>query len=156
MLKKLGQPVTKRHELEQAVSTYIERAAAKMRRQHLATATLQVFVTTCRSPPPTRPKLAKAALNALDNLWRPNLRYKKAGVILLDLVPAAIVQGDLWETPDTPRTKALMRTLDRLNTIHGRDTVTLALSGRKPRWGLRSEKRSPRFTTDWDELLEVA
>jgi len=27
--------------------------------------------------------------------WRPNLRYKKAGVILLDLTPAANVQGDL-------------------------------------------------------------
>jgi hypothetical protein len=46
--------------------------------------------------------------------------------------------------------------MDRLNTTHGRDTVTLALSGRKPRWRMRAERRSPRYTTDWDELLRVA
>jgi DNA polymerase V len=46
-------------------------------------------------------KLAKAAMMALGALWRPHLRYKKAGVILLDLAPAGKVQGDLWEGPDT-------------------------------------------------------
>ena len=86
--------------------------------------------------------------------WRPNLRYKKAGVILLDLTPAANVQGDLWDSPDTPKSMSLTKALDRSNAEYGRDTVSFAASGRKRRWGLRSEQRSPRFTTDWDELLK--
>lgn len=44
--RSFGRAVTARCELEEAVSTYAERAAAKMRRQDLATSTIQVFVTT--------------------------------------------------------------------------------------------------------------
>ncbi len=171
--RSFGQAVTARDDLEQAVGSYTERAAAKMRKQNLACASLQVFITTnpfkaeemqyAASKTIALPvatansaQLARAALIALAALWRPRLNYKKAGVILLDLVPAALVQGDLWEAPDTPRSKTLMRTVDSLNTIFGRDTVTLAVSGRRQRWGLRSERRSPRYTTEWDELLRVA
>jgi DNA polymerase V len=171
--RSFGKPITQRHELEQAVSSYTERAAAKMRRQNLACATLQVFVTTNRFKPAETQytgsktvslpvatsdstKLAKAALNGMAKVWRPNLRYKKAGVILLDLSPAASVQGDLWDSPDTRKSKSLMKALDRINAEYGRDTISLAASGRKRPWGMRSERRSPRYTTDWDELLKVA
>ena len=66
------------------------------------------------------------------------------------------MQGDLWDEPDTPKTKLLMRTLDRLNNDYGRDTISLAASGRKRPWGLKAERKSPRYATDWDELLRVA
>ena len=49
---------------------------------------------------------------------------------------------------------SLTKALDRINAEYGRDTVSFAASGRKRRWGLRSERRSQRFTTDWDELLK--
>ena len=160
-------------ELEQAVCSYAERAAVKLRHQRLACASLQVFVMTNRFKPSETQysgsktvslpvatadtaKLAKAALVALGALWRPHLRYKKAGVILLDLVPTTKVQGDLWEEPDTLKSKALMRAVDRLNEEFGRDTISIAASGRKRPRGLKAEQRSPRYTTDWDELLQVA
>jgi DNA polymerase V len=60
-------------------------------------------------------KLAKAALIALGAIWRPTLNYKKAGIILIDIAPACLVQGDLWDNPDSDRRKALMRAMDRLN-----------------------------------------
>ena len=171
--RSFGQVVTKRDELEHAVCTYAERAAAKMRRQQLACAEIQVFVMTNRFKPDEpqysgvktvslpvatadSTKLAKAAAIALASLYRPNLKYKKAGVILLDLTPAATVQGDLWGNPDTPKAKSLMKAIDSINAEYGRDTVSLAASGRKQAWGLRSERRSPRYTSHWDELLRVA
>jgi DNA polymerase V len=77
-------------------------------------------------------------------------------VILADLTPSSLVQADLWTAPDNARSKTLMRTIDGINARHGRDAVTLAVSGRKRPWGLRSERRSPRYTTEWDELLKVA
>ena len=170
--RSFGRVVTEREELEQAVCSYAERAAVKLRHQRLACASLQVFVMTNRFKPSDTQysgsktvslpvatadsaKLAKAAIVA-GALWRPHLRYKKAGVILLDLVPDAKVQGDLWEEPDTLKSKALMRVVDHLNEEFGRDTIGMAASGRKRPWGLKAEQRSPRYTTDWDELLRVA
>jgi DNA polymerase V len=97
-----------------------------------------------------------AAQTALDAIWRENLTYKKAGVMLLNLTPSSLVQGDLWTGPDDARSKTLMRTIDRINAHHGRDAVSLAASGRKRPWCLRSGRRSPRYTTVWRELLTVA
>jgi hypothetical protein len=125
--RSFGKPVTQRHELEHAVSTYTERAATKMRGQQLAAREVHVFAISNRFKP-------TETQDGLAAIWRENIRYKKAGVILLGLTPAASVQGDLWENPDTPTRKRLMRTIDQINADHGRDTVTLAASGRKQPW----------------------
>jgi DNA polymerase V len=53
-------------------------------------------------------------------------RYKKAGVMLLDLVPARIVQGDLWTALYSAKSKSLMTAIDI-----GRGTLTYASSGRQ-------------------------
>ena len=75
--------------------------------------------------------------------------------MLLDLVPAAAVQGGLFDAADTPRSQARMRAVDALNRRFGRDTVSFAAAGRRRGWKLRSEFLSKRFTTNWDELLRV-
>ncbi|WP_246175276.1 hypothetical protein [Bradyrhizobium paxllaeri] len=98
--------------MEEAVASYVARAAEKMRRQGLATAHLSVFVETNRFKPTDPPSnvtrsvrlpiasadtgtLAKAANRVIRAIYQPRFRYKKAGVMLLDLAPAARVQGDL-------------------------------------------------------------
>ena len=101
------------------------------------------------------PKLIQAALHGLRAIWKSGVRYKKAGVLLLDLSAATHVQGDLWTAADDNRSKALMGALDSLNGRYGRATVTLASTGRRQGWRLRAERRSARYTTDWQELLRV-
>ena len=151
---------------------YTARAAEKMRRQSLATARLSVFVET-NSFKPDDPqyhasrgielpvatadtgKLTGAAMRALAALWRPGFRYKKAGVMFVDLVRAADVQGGLFDRPDTPATQRLMRAVDSVNGRHGRYTISFASSGRHRAWKLRSEQLSLRYTTSWKELLSV-
>jgi DNA polymerase V len=101
-------------------------------------------------------KLIGAALAGLATIWRDGRRYKKAGVMLLGLHPAATVQAGLFDKPDDARRATLMRTLDRLNLRFGRDSVTFAAAGRRQRaWKLRREFLSPCYTTAWDELLRV-
>lgn len=170
--RSFGRTVTARHEMSEAVSSHTERAAEKMRRQHLAASMISVFVTTnpfkaedrqyatsygVRLPVPSADTavLLRAAAHALDRIWRDGFRYKKAGVMLLDLAPAAIVHGDLWTAPDSARRKSLMQTIDRLNADHGRGVVRFASTGIKQEWKLRCDQRSPRYTTDWNELLQV-
>jgi DNA polymerase V len=62
-------------------------------------------------------KLIAAAKHGLSAIWRPGFRYKNAGIMLLDLVPAASVQGALFDRPDTPRSRALMGAVDSLNRV---------------------------------------
>lgn len=170
--RSFGSAVTERRELEESISSHVARAAEKLRRQNLVAGVVMVFVTTN----PFRPQdqqyaasrtiglpvatadttvLVKAALIAANRLWKEGYRYKKAGITLLELSSADSVQGDLWTSPDTPRSKALMRAMDRINETHGRDAIRLAGSGIERKWKLRSEQRSQHYTTDWDELLSV-
>ena len=67
--------------------------------------------------------------------------------------PSRNVQGDLWCRPDKPRSKALMQAMDTINAEYGRNRLKLAVSGIERGWRLRSEQRSPHYTTNWDELL---
>jgi DNA polymerase V len=76
-------------------------------------------------------------------------------VIFLDLRPGTEVQGTLFGKPDTPAERRLTRTMDSLNARYGRDTVSYAASGQRRAWKLRSDQLSPRYTTDWEELLAV-
>ena len=170
--RSFGRPVLLATEMAEAVATYTARAAEKMRRQGLATANLVVFVETnrfrpddpqhCASQAVQLPvatadtgKLTAAALRGLAPIWRTGFSYKKAGVMFLDLVPAASVQAGLFDAPDSPARQRLMGIIDRLNARHGRDTISFARSGRQRAWKLRSEHHSPRYTTSWEELLRV-
>ena len=97
--------------------------------------------------------LAGAALHGLVRIYREGFRYKKAGVMLLDLSPKGMLQGVLFDEA-RPREAdvKIMAALDALNARFGRDTVTLASAGLAPRWAMRSENKTPCYTTRWDEL----
>ena len=170
--RSFGQALTKRQDVHATIGSHVERAAEKMRRQGLASTLLRVFVMT--NPfKPNEPQysnshavklpvasadtalLLRAATHCFRHIWKDGYRYKKAGIELHKLTPAALVQGDLWAAPDTRKTKALMKTIDSLNRDHGRGTLRFGTTGFQDKSALRSEKRSPRYTTCWDELLAV-
>jgi len=170
--RSFGRPVALRREMEEAVATHTARAAEKMRRQGLATASLIVFCHTNRHRPDqpqyggTRPvqltvatadtgRLTKAAMFGLDCIWRDGFLYKKAGVVFPALTKAREVQGSLFLRPDGDRSKALMASLDVLNGRYGRGTVAYGTATGARGWTLRAEHVSARFTTRWGDLLSV-
>ena len=160
--------------LEEAVSAYVQRAAEKLRRKGLVAGAVQVFLETNRFQPdpqysasrgralpaPTADTLVLhgPVLQILREIHKPGYRYQKAGVILLDLAPAGQRQLSFLEPSGEEKTRrdALMRVMDRVNTMHGRGTLTLAASGLgRKEWHMRQERRSPRYTTSWAELPVV-
>src|SRR5579884_2444226 len=160
--RSFGRPVTTHRELAEAVATFTTRAAEKMRRQALATSRLIVFVHTDRFRPEDpqygamQPvalpvatadtgKLIGAALRALAVVYRPEFSYKKAGVMFLDLIPAANVSGGLFDAPDSAASQARMRAIDILNRRFGRGTVAFAAAGIRRRWRPKSAFLSPRY-----------
>ncbi|QNU63659.1 DUF4113 domain-containing protein [Vreelandella titanicae] len=49
----------------------------------------------------------------------------------------------------------MMATIDKLNRELGKGTVQMGLPCKGSAWSLRSERRTPRYTTQWNELLIV-
>ncbi len=170
--RSFGRSIHSLQEMREAVSTYASRACEKMRRQNLATANLIVFIET--NPFRTQDqhyrasqsiqlplassdtgRITTAALSALDAVWKPGYSFKKAGVMLLDLVSATHVTSTLFDVPDSVSSQSRMKAMDALNRRFGRDTVILGSSGVKPKWSLRREMLSPCYSTDWRELVRV-
>ena len=168
--RSFGKAVLHRAELDEAVFTFTARAAGKLRRQGLAAGRLSVFVHTNpfreqdRQYNATRSvalpvasadtgRLIAAAQQVLSAIWKDGYRYKKAGVMLLDLGKAAAVSDGLFDRRDTPASLSRMKAIDTLNARYGRNTVAFGRTPQRRAWHMRSERLSRRFTTDWDELL---
>jgi DNA polymerase V len=171
--RSFGRPLTQLQPIKEALLQFIGRAGEKLRRQRLMTSHLLVFVTTnrfsttrpfygqsasMRLPYPTdyTPDLIRAAVQLLQRIYRPGFHYQKCGVMLMDLSPAAYHRRDLFDARDQARQARLMRALDRLNADHGARTVHVGnLGGHRPVWAMRQAFRSPRYTTNWQELPVV-
>ena len=75
--------------------------------------------------------------------------------MLSAISPDDAVQGNLLHTPDYQRSEQLMQVVDQLNAKMGRGTLGFAAQGIDRRWQMKQEMRSPRYTTQWNELMEV-
>ena len=170
--RSFGSKVTTLKALEEAVASYVTRACEKLRKEKLAASYLQVFVMTDRFKEgyyynsigvslPNQlsytPELIKHALECLKKLYRPNLEYKKAGVFVTDLVPENSVKFSLFEDPEIDKAKRdqIMKTMDKINSKYGKHTLKTLAQGLKQPWQMKTEKRSPRYTTVWGEVLGV-
>lgn len=168
--RSFGQRVTSKVDMEQAVAGYATHLGEKLRRHSLATDHVTVFMHT--SPFADDPQrsvsmtvdipeatndslqLIKAAKRAVDGLWKSGFRYSKAGIITQDLVPPAERQRALFDGLDHERAAKVMAAMDEANRRWGRAAVVPAAVGiaSKSAFTTKFERRSPRFTTRWDEL----
>ena len=163
-----GRSVYTLAEMEEAVSSYVTRVAEKLRGEGLAATVLTVFImtntfkdepqyrnsVTCSLPvaTDTTSELIKMALRGLRSIYLDGYRYKKAGVMCTALVSASQVQPDLFDHQDRPRSKRLMAALDTVNDRWGAGTLDYASSGLTKAWQTKCHRRSPAYTTNWDQL----
>jgi len=166
--RSFGRPVISLEHLREALSQYVSRAAEKLRAQKSRAASILVFVQTntfiegepqysasqsqALDPPTDRTsRLIAQGVAVLERIFRPGFRYKKAGVMLCGIEQAEGSQLSLLHAPDG-RGDRLMDALDRVNARWGRDTLFAASCGVERTWRMRQGKRSPRYTTVWEEL----
>ena len=160
------------HELERALSTFAARAAARLRRKHQIAGGLVAFISTgAGAAKPFRPstlvrlpypsndtsRLVTAALDGLSVLYDPNYAYRKAGVILVNLLPETAQQTTFEQTgrlEQLQRRDELMTAIDQLNRKYGTDTVKTAAQGaqERERWASQRQRVSPAYTTRWAEI----
>lgn len=167
-----GREVKSLDGLEEAVSAYISLAAEKLRSQRSICGYLQVYVMTnrfkqgqfyansagCNLLPPTAytPDLIRSAKLLVKKIYRAGYAYKKAGVILSHLKDGRGGQGFLFEEsyPDS-RKERLMKTVDAFNNRTNSGKIFLAAEGISQPWYMNQTHRSKRFTTRWDEMMEI-
>ncbi len=170
--RSFGKSVTSIIELSEALSFHCAHACEKARAQKLKAQGVCVYFRTSlydpRKPAYTaqysqvflQPSndtchITSIAKSILKKLYQPGYEYKKAGIVLLNLISDEFNQCDLFEENISSDNKNLMSLLDQANQRFGAQTLFLAAEGTEKNWVVRSARRSPRYTTCWDELREV-
>jgi DNA polymerase V len=170
--RSFGEKLTELPHLAEAVANFAASCAEKLRKQHTLASVLTVFIHTnpfatsqaqyfnqklMQLPVPTNDttELIEFALRALNSIFAEGYRYKKAGVIVSEIVPERPVQGDLFDTRNREKFSKAMRVMDDLNATYGQQKVKIAAQGFGRKWKLKNEKLSPCYTTKLGDILEV-
>ena len=102
-------------------------------------------------------EIAGAAMDILEKLYKPGIRYKRSGVVLSEISPDRSIQLDLFDpVAGREERKVLSGTIDNMNRKFGLKSVRLAVEdGEADHWKSKSEHRSPNYLTDIDEILTI-
>ena len=171
--KSFGRKLEDLERIEEACAYYISEVAEVLRAQKSCASYVQIFLVTnyhsridkqysksitATMPIPTQDTftLITESRKALHHIYKPGYKYKKVGVNLTGIIPQETVQGNLFKQPPKVAHPKLTQTLDRLNMKFGKMTVASAMIGtRVAEWELIKRERSPRYTTQWKELLTI-
>ena len=65
------------------------------------------------------------------------------------------IAKEIFFFEDTKKDNNLIFIIDKINNRFNSDTLRLATQPLSPKWGMRQMKKSPSYTTSWNELLVV-
>jgi len=165
-----GIPVSSLSELSEAVITYTTRVAEKLRRQRSVTAMVCVFIQTdpfkkkdrqynprrlihLTNPTDDTRILINAVLTGLKSIYKPGFSYKKAGVLLDDLLPFSQHQKSLFDDKEAQvHSEFLMQAIDGINNTMGSGTIKFLGEGLEKQWRAKAEKKTRCYTTRIDEI----
>lgn len=170
--RSFGKPVTDLQPLIEAVSVFASRAAEKLRKQGSLASKVLVFTHTSphragprfsgstvmplRRPTADTALLVESACAGMKHIYKPGFQLIKAGVMLLDVMPDECQQSELDLEDEEPQDRSrLMVALDALNGRFGKGTVHVASTGldNQPKaWGMKQERRTPQYTTCWEDV----
>jgi len=170
--RSFGQMLSDYETVAEAVANHAASCSAKLRAQKSAAGVVQVFIHTngfrkdlaqygnniclqLSQPSNDAGTLIHTALLGLQHIFVKGYSYKKAGIIVSELSASNALQGNLFEA-EHPKKKEVAKVLDALNKRFGSQKLRIAAQGFGKTWHLKQEKRSPCYTTRWDNLLTIS
>nr|WP_310740998.1 DUF4113 domain-containing protein [Ideonella benzenivorans] len=120
-----------------------------------------------RRPTANTGLIVTSAVSGLKALYKAGYKFAKAGVMLVDLQAATVVQHELdlvggldpqgRPVKERDERARLMSAMDRVNERYGRGAISIASAGTAARaaertWAMKQERRTPRYTTSWAEM----
>lgn len=100
-------------------------------------------------------ELISYALAAFRRAYRPGALYKKAGVVLLKIIPETAIVPDLFDTKDRDKDKRLQRVLDHIDDRHGKRAIILGSQIQSQQTVYKNEHKSPLYTTDLRDIITL-
>ena len=160
--------------LKTSVAEFAASCANKLRGQHSVAAEVTVFVSSNRfredlpqygnvavinlgTQTADTMEIVNAAHQALSEIFREGIQYKKAGVILSRITDASAIQQSLFDPiPNRPQRHHLMAQIDSLNHRFGLKTIRLAAeAGEAQSWRPKSQHRSGNYLSDLAQILTI-
>lgn len=161
-------------ELKRTMGYFISRAAHNMRRKNVKAKFMTLFLARknwgnekefikfnssyCKFITPINDtfNLTRAGERLLKYLYKKGELYKKMGVIFSDLKNESTMQYTIFDIFEMDnKIKEINNVMDSVNDKYGFGTLRIGTCGEKRVFRPKADKRSRRYTTDWDELLEA-
>ncbi len=169
--RSFGRSVRDIADLQAAIANHVATACTKLRAQKSRASAISVYLWGKMAPIDERERsemirgfsvpssdtgyITGYAQECLRELYKTGYTYRKTGIVLLGLMPTGFEQQTLFERTDYNRQDITMQAIDSLNKQYGNNTVFTAAQGIDREWNARSDMCSKRYTTRWDELMEV-
>jgi DNA polymerase V len=158
-------------EVRERVTTFTFSCSEKLRSQHSLCSSMMIFVesnrfkeidefysnsVTVKLPFPTNSsiELSTFATMGLKAIFKDNIGYKRAGVIVMDFVPDNEYQPSLFANTN-PKHIQLMNAVDTLNSKFGMQKVRLGSQDPKVH-KMKQEKLSPKYSTCFKDIINVS
>lgn len=166
--RSFSEKVTTRDGMRQVLSIYAQQASTRLMKHQQVAKILTTFAGTShyteqirypsqmvRLPFPTADpvELTRAAYRLLPQIEE-GVKWARAGVMLTDLKPAAIIQPlDLFR--HAHEDAGIATIIDQVQKKAGREVLGLGWGGMRPgpSWQMQRNMLSKRATTHWDELI---
>ncbi len=157
--------------IKERISTFATSCAEKLRKQKSSCHVIVVILRSDRHKKdlaqhrvsatvnlsyPTNSSLviSNCAVNAVKSIFKKGIKYKRAGVIVMGLVPEDNFQLNLFENQN-PNHRPLMNIVDLLNRKYGDNKIKLGNQDLKRTWKMRQERLSPKYTTNLKDIIVV-
>ena len=172
--RSFAEMLTDRSEIASRVADFAAKCAQKLREEKSAAEQVTVFLYTNRfrndlpqyfpsvslrlpAAACSTQEIVSASLKCFDMIFKPDYQYKKAGVIVDEIVDSDAVQLPMfgYDVGLRKRQDAISGVMDKVNSS-GHNLIRLA-SQRSGDYtdGIRSEHRSRRYSTSLDEIIDV-
>jgi DNA polymerase V len=170
--RSFAQGIADLEKLEKSIASFTSNVSKKLRQQKLIANYLTVFIATSPfqpsyyansstvsliEPSAYTPLLIKHAKDALGKIYRKGHTYKKAGVILNQIVSEHCFQRDLFtgNLALDEKQMQVMQVLDKINQRFGDNALYFAAQGIGSKYHGKCTKCSPCYTTRWEDLLTI-
>lgn len=98
--------------------------------------------------------ISNIAIKLLKELFQEGEVYKKAGIIVSDIIPETQKQFNLFEE-ENPKHQAIMKVMDDFHKKTGERKIKLGNQDLKRTWKMKQNHLSRKYTTSFKDILEV-
>ena len=163
--------ITDFNELKERVVTFASVCSEKLRKQNSCCNVVTLYLRkdpfnangekysfyrmqTLSFPSNTSFSISQTAIMMLKDLYQEGTAYKKAGVMVSEIVPSSQRQFMLFDE-ENPKYQKLMEVMDAVQAKTGERKLRLASQDLKRTWKMKQNHLSNRYTTNFNELIEV-